>query len=410
MGLLIRNARLADGEMKDLYIDEGVFKAFADGPLSGNDEVIDAAGHLTVPPFVDPHIHLDKILIGDTIRDNVTGTLSEAIEIIWERKRHYTEDEIMERASRIVERAITKGTLHMRTHVDVDTICGLTPVKALIKVREKYRANFDLQIVAFPQEGILKDPGTEDLLWRAMEAGADVVGGMPANEAHPRDSWRHIEIAFELAKAYNVPIDMHVDETDDPFYRTLEMLADQTLANGFEGRVTAGHTCALAAYDQHYADFVMDKVKVAGIHMVTNPATNLMLQGREDLQPVRRGITRVKELIGRGINVCYGQDCIKDAFYPLGQADMLEVGLITAHAAQLSLPHELREVFHMPQERSARLMDLKDYGITPGHPGNLVILEADSPHEAIRTQPARLWVIRKGRILSTERRLSERFF
>jgi cytosine deaminase len=409
--MLIKDARIEGYEkMQDILIEKGIIKEIGESIQSENSEVIGACGDLVIPPFIDPHIHLDKILIEDSIRENISGTLTEAIEIIWERKRHYTEEDIIKRASEIIDRAISKGTLYMRTHVDVDTICGLTPIKALIKVREKYQDIFHLEIIAFPQEGIIKDPGTESLLWQAMDAGADIVGGMPANENHPDDSMRHIEIAFEIAKKYNAPIDMHVDETDDPFYRTLEMLADQTILNGYEGRVTAGHTCALAAYDDHYARYVMDKVKQSGIHMVTNPVTNLMLQGRNDVQPIRRGITRVKELLARGINVCFGQDCIKDAFYPFGQADLLEVGLITAHAAQMSLPDEILEVFRMPQIRSARLMNLKDYGIKVGNPADLVILDAKTPRDALRTQPARRYVIKGGRILSEERRIIKKSY
>jgi cytosine deaminase len=411
MSMLIKHARLKGEDlMKDIFIDQGMITEIGNEIQREADEVIDAEGHLVIPPMIDPHIHLDKILIGESIRENVTGTLTEAIEIIWDRKRNYTQEDIIERASSIVERAITKGTLYMRTHADVDTICGLEAVKALKKVKEKYADIFHLEIVAFPQEGILKDPGTEKLMWEAMKAGADIVGGMPANENNPDDSWRHIEIAFEIANAFDADIDMHVDETDDPLYRTLEMLADLTIANGYQDRVTAGHTCALAAYDDHYAQYVMDKVKDAGIYIITNPVTNLMLQGRSDQQPIRRGITRVKELMDRGIDVCYGQDCIRDAFYPFGQADLLEVGLITAHAAQLGLPKEIEKLFDMPLYTSARLMHLEDYGIAVGKRGDVVILEAYSPLEALRFQSARLKVIKGGHVISEEQRTIKTYF
>jgi cytosine deaminase len=233
-----------------------------------------------------------------------------------------------------------------------------------------------------------------------MAAGANVVGGMPANENTPQDSKKHVEFVFSLAKEFDADIDMHVDETDDPFYRTLEMVADQAMATGWEGRVTAGHTCALAAYDAHYAQYVIDKVKAAGIHIITNPVTNLMLQGRLDKEPKRRGITRVKELLAAGINVSCGQDCVKDTFYPFGQADMLEVALITAHASQLSLPMEIETVFDMITENAAKIMGIKNYGLEIGKSADLVVLDCDTVRDAIRLQPDRLYVIKAGKVVA----------
>lgn len=237
-------------------------------------------------------------------------------------------------------------------------------------------------------------------MWEAMRLGANVVGGMPANEATPDNSREHIKIVFDIAEKFNAPVDMHVDETDDPFYRTLEMLADETMLRGYQGRVTAGHTCALAAYDDHYANYVMEKVKQAGIHMITNPVTNLLLQGRNDKQPVRRGITRVKELLALGVNVSCGQDCIKDTFYPFGSADMLQVAMITAHAAHLSLPHEREQVFDMITVNAAKVLQLDDYGLAEGKRADLVIIAANTITDAIRLQPIRRFVIRKGRIVA----------
>lgn len=261
----------------------------------------------------------------------------------------------------------------------------------------------DIEIVAFPQEGILKDPGAQALMHKAMAAGADIVGGMPFNEDSAVDSWRHIEIAFELARRHSAPIDMHVDETDDPGARTLEMLAEQTLRNGYQGRVSAGHTCALAAYPNAYATRVIDKVRTAGIHMITLPATNLMLQGRLDDEPRRRGITRVKELLAAGVNVALGQDCVRDTFYPFGMADLLEVAAITAHAAQLSLPQEIDSVFDMCTKNAAKACGLAQYGFEPGARGDIVIIDARTPTEAILKRADRRWIIRAGRVLAESR-------
>jgi len=399
--LIIRNAKLRNKEgLWDIGVREGKITSIAKNLPQKAAQEIDAGGKLTVPAFIDPHIHLDKVNIVDVVRPNVSGTLKEAIEIIWDKKSKYTNEDIVERAGDVIKRGALNGTTRMRTHVDVDTIGGLKPLEGVLEAREKFKDIVDIEIVAFPQEGILKDPGCEKLMWQAMEMGADLVGGMPANEYTPDDSRRHIEICFDIAEKYNVDVDMHVDETDDPFYRTLEMLADETIKRGWQGRVTAGHTCALAAYDDHYASYVIEKVKKAGIHMITNPVTNLMLQGRNDKQPVRRGITRVKELLAAGVNVSYGQDCVKDTFYPFGSADMLQVALVTAHAAHMSLPHEIEKVFDMITYDAAKVLRLENYGLEEGKDADIVILDCYTVNDAIRLQPARLYVVKGGRVIA----------
>jgi cytosine/creatinine deaminase len=397
--LLLQNLRPWGADKTiDLAVVDGRFVAPA--PDTKADRVIDAEGRLAVPGFVEPHIHLDKAMINKDVQTNVSGTLTEAIEIIWEKKRTYTIDDIVARAGSVIESSLVHGVTWIRTHVDVDTIGGLRPLEGVIAAREKYRDLIDIQIVAFPQEGILRDPGTEDLMWQAMEMGADVVGGMPFNESGPDDSRRHIEIAFEIARKFDADIDMHVDETDDPNARTLEMLADQTMDNGYEGRVTAGHTCALAAYPDEYARAVIEKARQARLNMITNPATNLMLQGRLDHQPKRRGITRVGELLDAGLNVSFGQDCIRDTFYPFGRDDPLEVALITAHAAHLSQPDEIEQLFAMPTVNAAQLLRLTDYGLEPGKAADIVIIDTTDATEAIRLQSPRRWVIKRGRVVA----------
>ncbi len=401
MDMLVKNARLRNTEgLRDIEVDNGVITAIEEKSGKIADRIIDANGRLVSPTFIDPHVHLDKALISEVVRPNVTGTLTEAIEIIWEKKRNYSVDDIRERAVRVAEWAASNGTTILRSHVDVDTIGGLTPLEGVLAAREETLDIVDIQIVAFPQEGILQDAGTEEMMRIAMKAGADVVGGMPYNELVPEDGRRHIDICFEIAREFDADIDMHVDETDDPSARTLEYLAAKTIREGYQGRVTAGHTCALAAYGDSYAVKVIGLVKEAGINMITNPATNLMLQGRLDKQPKRRGITRVKELMDAGVNVCYGQDCLKDTFYPtFGRADLLEVGLITAHAAQLSMPGEIERLFDMPTVNAARLLRLKDYGIEPGAAASFTIIDAETVQEAFRTQPDRI-VIRNGRVIA----------
>ena len=400
MDVIIRNAKLRNKEeLVDIAIENGIIAKIQSGLQLKANEEIDAHGKLTVPTLIDPHIHLDKVNILDVVRPNASGTLTEAIEIIWDKKSKYTIEDIVNRAGDVIERAVKNGTTKMRTHVDIDTIGGLKPLEGVLEVRRKYRDVMDLQIVAFPQEGIIKNPGCEALMWEAMKMGADVVGGMPANEHSPEDSKKHVEICFDIAEKFNADIDMHVDETDDPFYRTLEMVADETLKRKYFRRVTAGHTCALAAYDDHYAKYVIEKLGKAQINMITNPVTNLMLQGRNDKQPIRRGITRVKELLEAGINVSFGQDCVRDTFYPFGSGDMLQVALITAHAAQLSLPHERETVFDMITTTAANILGINKYGIEVGNSADILIVDAKDITEAIRLTPTRLYVIKNGKVL-----------
>ena len=401
MDLLIKNARIVWHKgLNDIGIESGRIAKI--GKISGRaSKVIDAKGMLASPAFIDPHIHLDKCMIGDDIRPNVSGTLQEAIEIIWEKKRKYTAADIVKRAGEVIEFAALNGTTRMRTHADVDTIGGLTPVKGLLAAKKKFKNIMDIQIVAFPQEGILRDPGTEELMRKAMELGANLVGGMPHHERPYSKARPHIDICFEIAKEFDADIDMHVDETDDPNSRSLEYLAEKTVKENYQGRVTAGHTCALAAYPDDYAKEVIRKVKLANINMITNPVTNLVIQGRGDKQPIRRGITRVKELLAAGVNVTFGQDCVNDAFYPFGKADMLEVANISAHAAQLTMPDEIETVFEMMTTNAARTLGvLDDYGIAVGKRADLVVIDASSPKDAIRRQPDRRWVIKGGKIIA----------
>ncbi len=411
MSLLIKNAKLLwQNELTDIFCEGGVIKSIAQNLDIKAQNVIDAQGFLTSPTFTDPHIHLDKVNIVDVVRANESGTLKEAIEIIWDKKKIYTDEDIVMRAEDVIKKAIKNGTLAMRTHVDIDTIGELRPLKGILALREKYKHLVDIQIIVFPQEGILKNPGCDKLIWQAMEMGADIVGGMPANENSPEDSKEHIKICFEVAKAFDADIDMHVDETDDASVRTLEMLADLTIENNWQGRVTAGHTCALAAYDDEYANMVIQKCKKAQINFITNPVTNLMLQGRHDKQPIRRGITRVKQLIAEGLNVSCGQDCVKDTFYPLGSADMLQVANITAHAAQMTLPEEIQKVYDMITINSNKILGCDDCTLREGAKANIVIIAAKDARDAIRLTPERLYVIRQGEIIAKTSVKTEFFF
>lgn len=412
MDLIIKNAKLREEkELFDIGISNGKIQLIKRRISRSAKTEIDANGCLLTPTFVEPHIHLDKCLISEKARKNVSGTLGEAIEIIWEIKRKYTITDILQRASKVIESAISYGVTIIRTHVDVDPIGKLKPLEGLLQVKEKYKGIIDLQIVAFPQEGILQSPGTEELMEESIKLGADVIGGMPHNEMTEEDSKKHIDICFNLAMKYDKDIDMHVDETDDPYSRTLQYLAYKTIKENYQGRVTAAHVCALAAYNDYYAAKVIELVKKAKMNIITNPATNLMLEGRLDKEPRRRGITRVKELIKNGVNVCYGQDCVMDTFYPVfGRCNPLEVGLITAHAAQFTLPEEIEILFDMPTENAAKVLRLKDYDIRVKNSASFNILNARTISEAFRSQSEVLYVIKNGKVIcETKKEVKYRF-
>jgi cytosine deaminase len=412
LDILIKNVALwGQKDLCDLGISDGHFVDIGRTSVSSaHTLILDAEGRMAVAGFVEPHIHLDKALISERAPVNVSGTLTEAIEILWEIKRNYTVDEIADRASRVLAQALENGITRLRTHVDVDPIGGTRPAEGLIRARERFRDLMDIQIVAFPQEGIVKSPGTEALMRGAMKLGVDVVGGMPFNEASPADSRRHIEIAFEIAREFDADIDMHVDETDDPMARTLEMLAELTISNGWQGRVTAGHTCALASYPRDYADHVIDRLREANVNMIANPATNLMLQGRLDDYPKRRGVTQVKELLAAGVNVACGQDCVHDTFYPFGQNDPLEIAFLLCHAAQMSQPAEILAVMDMITSNGAKALRVPDFGVAAGGVADLVVLDARDAREAFATRSPRRWVIRKGRLIAETKQEKRHYF
>ncbi|HEX5188004.1 MAG TPA: amidohydrolase family protein [Streptosporangiaceae bacterium] len=402
--LVLLNCRLEDRDQPaDIAISGGLIALVAGRVDGGRAAELDVGGRLVSPAFVEPHIHLDKVGTLPLLGENRTGTLAEAIEILHKTKRAATEDEIAARAGAVIRQAVASGTTRIRSHVDVDTVGGLTPLRGVMRAAREHADLCDVQTVAFPQEGIVRDPGTADLMDAAMRQGGDVVGGMPHWEAGEQAAREHVEFCLRLAQRHDADVDMHVDETDDPASKTLAMLIDATVAHGWQGRVTAGHCCAMAAWDDEYAASVIARAVAADLCFVTNPATNLLLQGRLDREPRRRGLPRVKELLAAGLAVACGQDCVNDGFYPFGAADQLQVALILAHAAQLSLPAEIDAALAAIRHAAARVLGVRGYGLEPGCAADLVVLDAESMHEALRLQAARNWVIRRGSIVASTR-------
>jgi cytosine deaminase len=381
MDLIIRDARLRRSDrLVDIGIAGGRIEAIGPRITGTPVEEFDAAGHLTTPSFVEPHIHLDKGLTAERARENATNAFEEAIAIMREVKRAYTVEDVADRATRVIHWLVGHGVTLVRSYVDVDTIVGLTALEGVLAARERCRGLAHVELIAFPQEGIWCDPGSDELMRRAVESGADVVGGMPFAEMIESDSDRHIDFAFALARRFDRDVQMHIDESDDPGARTLHAYAVAAIKAGWHGRVTADHVTALAAYDDNYAARVMSLVARARMNVVVLP-TKLMRGGVRDKEPRRRGITRVKELLAAGVNVAYGQDVIQDGFLPVfGTGDPLQVGFLLAFAAQFSSRDSIETLYDMATVNGARIMRRSDYGLEVGRRADLVVVDAPSVH------------------------------
>ncbi|HEX9363607.1 MAG TPA: amidohydrolase family protein [Candidatus Dormibacteraeota bacterium] len=395
----LQDARLPDGSTADIVVDRERIARVGPGSAEGVAERIDCSGRMVLPAFIDGHVHLDKVLIREELREH-DGTLSGAIGAIHERKRRYTVDDVSARAVSVIEESVRLGTTRLRSHVDVDTIGGLTPLEGVMAAARECADIAEVRTIAFPQEGLLRDPGAYSLMEAALEAGAEVVGGMPHWELDESAQREHVRLCFELAERFDRDLDMHVDETDDGGVRTLEMVADEALARGFVGRVCAGHVCSLAAADHDYADRVIEKCRRAEISIASNPVTNLVLQGRGDRGLIRRGTTRIAELRAAGVNVLFGQDCVKDGFYPFGRGSMLEVALISAHAAHLTTKSDLAYALRAITDAPAQAMRLTDYGLVAGARADMQLLPVPTWDEALRLQPMPEKVWSRGRLVA----------
>lgn len=402
MDLVIRKAQLRrTGGLRDIGIRDDRIVEIAPSIGARGAREIAADGRLVTPAFVNPHMHLDKCMVRDRMRPNATFSFDEAIELTWAFKRDRSVEDIRKTAAGVAEMAVANGTTHMRVFADVDSIGGLKPATAMLAVREEMKDVLDIQVVAFPQEAIVRNPGSDALLDEAMRLGADVVGGLPWYEHCDADSQTQIDLCFDLARRYQKPIHMLVDDTADPTKRTLEMLALKTIRAGLGHHVAASHCEALTFYDHAHAARVIALVKEAGMSIVSNAHISLTLIGIVGgRQPAPRGITRVKELLRAGVNVASGQDDVNDPYYPFGRCDQLEVGWIMAHTAQLVFADDIETAYDMITGNAARVMGLTDYGLEVGKRADLVVLDAPTVKEAFRLQADRLYVIRKGRVVA----------
>jgi cytosine/creatinine deaminase len=399
--LLVRNATLPDGRAGvDVLAEGGRIAAIGPQlPLPPGAELIDAAGQLLSPPFVDAHFHLDATLSHGLPRVNASGTLLEGITLWSELKPLLTEEAIAQRALAYCDWAVARGLLAIRSHVDV---CDprLVAVRALLAVKKQVAPYIDLQLVAFPQDGVLRSSGALHNLKRALELGVDVVGGIPHFERTMDQGAQSVQLLCELAAERGLPVDMHCDESDDPLSRHIETLAFHTQRLGLQGRVTGSHLTSMHSMDNYHVSKLLPLIAEAGVHVVANPLINITLQGRHDSYPKRRGLTRVPELMAAGVNVAFGHDCVMDPWYALGSACMLEVAAMGLHVAQMTSQQGQRQCFDAVTRNAAKVMGLQDYGLHVGARADFVLLQAGSPEEAIRLRAQRLMVVRAGRVIS----------
>jgi len=399
--LIIKNANLSDGQVGvDIACKDGIIASIGAGIDANAENVIDAKGLLVSPPFVDPHFHMDATLSLGTPRMNVSGTLLEGIALWSELKPVQTVEQIIERALRYCDLAVSMGIGAIRSHVDIcdNTLKG---VEALLEVQKKVAPYLDLQLVAFPQDGIFRDPDAKTNLINALDKGVDVVGGIPHFERTMQDGTDSVKYLCEIAAERGLMVDMHCDESDDPHSRHIETLAFETSRLGLNGRVSGSHLTSMHSMDNYYVSKLIPLMVEAEIHAIPNPLINIMLQGRHDSYPKRRGQTRVPELRDSGINIGFGSDCVMDPWYSLGKADMLDVAHMGLHVGQLSSRLDMEWCFDAVTTNSAKIMGLEGYGLKKGCKANMVILQANDRIDAIRLRANRLSVIRAGKIISS---------
>ena len=396
LDLLLKDVRLpGSAALTSIGVRDGLIAAHEEEA----EQVIDLHGALLTPALVEPHIHLDAVLTVGEPRQNETGSLFEGIAIWGERVKTMTVEDVKKRARTVLRWQLANGVQHVRSHVDV---CDpeLRAVRGLVELREEVGDQMDIQLVAFPQQGIMSFEGGEDLMRRAVELGVDVVGAIPHFEISREYGEQSVKFAMALAAEHGLQVDIHCDETDDEHSRFVEVMAAETIRLGLEGRVTASHTTAMHGYNNAYAYRVVSNVKRARMHMVTNPLDNSVLQGRFDGYPIRRGHTRIKELLAAGVNTCIGHDSVMDPWYPLGYGDPLQAAFVLAHYGQMSGASELSTLIEMITGNPARALGVENYGLEVGNRADLVAFAAPSEMDAIRLVAPRRLVLRAGEVVA----------
>jgi cytosine deaminase len=397
--LIVKGGTLPDGSTADIGVRGGKIAAVEPRIEAEAGEVIDAGGDLVSPPFVDPHFHMDATLSYGIPRINASGTLLEGIALWGELKPLLTHEAVKERALAYCDWAVSMGLLAIRSHVDT---CDdrLLAVEALLDVKKTVAPYLDLQLVAFPQDGFYRSSTARENTIRALDMGVDVVGGIPHFERTMADGGRSVTELCEIAAERGLRVDMHCDETDDPLSRHVEQLAYETQRLGLQGRVNGSHLTSMHSMDNYYVSKLLPLMAEAQVSAVPNPLINIVIQGRHDTYPKRRGMTRVPEMLKAGIRVGFGQDCVLDPWYPLGAADMLDVAFMGLHVAQMTSPADMAKCFDLVTRENAAIMGLEGYGLEVGKAASLVVLDAGDPVEALRLRAERLCVISKGKVVA----------
>tara|TARA_A100001011_G_scaffold372795_1_gene431580 strand:- start:777 stop:2042 length:1266 start_codon:yes stop_codon:yes gene_type:complete len=397
--ILIKNCINFDGGKSDILIKNGIIKENSPNINIKDVKIIDANENFVCPPFIDSHFHMDATLSYGIPRVNKSGTLLEGIKLWGELKPNLTAEAIKDRARKLCKWAIARGTLVIRSHVDVSGK-NLIAVEALLDIKKEMKNYIDIQLVAFPQDGLLRSNCLNNLL-TAIEMGVDVIGGIPHFERTMDEGSESIKILCELAEKKGKLVDMHCDETDDPQSRHVERLAFETNKLGLNGRVAGSHLTSMHSFDNYYFSKLISLLVEADLHIIANPLINITIQGRSDNYPKRRGLTRVKEQMDAGLSVAFGHDCVLDPWYPLGSHDMLEVAHMGLHVAHMTGVSEMKSCFKAVTYNAAKILHLDKYGLEPGCNGDLVILQCKSAIEAIRLKPNRIFVIKNGKVISS---------
>ncbi|MGX7418517.1 amidohydrolase family protein [Carnobacterium gallinarum] len=395
MDILLKKVRLDDeSELQDVGIKDGKISAIEKEINQPATKIIEANGKVLIPGFVESHIHLDKALIASR-KPNKSGTLQEAINVTAELKPTFTKEDIYIRAKKALDMIIPRGVTTIRTHAEFDPAQGFTGFETIMALKKEYQDLVDIQVVAFPQEGIFKAPGTEKMMYEAMEMGADVVGGIPYNDAPANE---HIDLVFEIAKKYNKPIDLHQDFSDEANSLSIDYLCHKTIAEGYQGRVAVGHLTALHALPKEQLDPIVALIAEAGISVMALPATDLHLGARNDTSNVRRAVTPIRKLRDGGVNMCIATNNIRNAFTPYGNGDILQTAMLAIPVGHLGGADDLPTVLPMITENPAKALGLTNYGISVGNQADLVLLDTFVKHDAIIDIPERLYVIKNGKI------------
>ncbi|HEX3446061.1 MAG TPA: amidohydrolase family protein [Chthoniobacterales bacterium] len=400
MDVIFRHANLPDGRSNiDIGVGGDRIVAVEPNLKAAASTEIDAVGRLVSPPFVDAHFHLDAALSLGLPRLNQSGTLLEGISLWSELKRSLTTEAVIKRALAYCDMAVAQGLLAIRSHVDV---CDdrLLAVEALLEVKRKVASYLDLQLVAFPQDGLYRSANGEKNLLRALDLGVEVVGGIPHFERTMADGTASVRRLCEIAAERGLRVDLHCDESDDPHSRHIETLAGETHRLGLQGRVAGSHLTSMHSMENYYVSKLLPLIAEAEVAAIANPLINITLQGRHDTYPKRRGLTRVPELMEAGVTVAFGHDCVMDPWYSFGSGDMLEVAHVGLHVAHMTSREAIQSCYDAVTVHPAKILGLEHYGIEPGCYADLVLLQAADPFEAIRLKATRLLVMRRGRIIA----------